>query len=108
MQRYAKSIGAEGGNLSDLLANMKDRKAKFTFALDGETGFAHEGELRFGDNRVDPSTGTMQVYGMVPNAERHVRSWLAGARAPDDWQAVPGNARAGHGDSCPTRTSGTC
>ena len=34
-----KSIGAEGGKLSDLLANMKDRKAKFTFALDGETGF---------------------------------------------------------------------
>ena len=28
----------------------------------------HEGELRFGDNRVDPSTGTIQVYGIVPNA----------------------------------------
>jgi multidrug efflux system membrane fusion protein len=68
MQRYAKSIGAEGGNLSDLLANMKDREAKFAFALDGETGFTHEGTLRFGDNRVDPSTGTIQVYGTVPNA----------------------------------------
>ena len=69
MQRYAKSIGAAGGKLSDLLANMKDRKSKFTFALDGETGFTHEGELRFGDNRVDASTGTMQVYGIVPNAD---------------------------------------
>ena len=69
MQRYAKSIGAAGGKLSDLLANMKDRKAKFTFALDGETGFEHEGELRFGDNRVDASTGTIQVYGIVPNAD---------------------------------------
>jgi RND family efflux transporter MFP subunit len=69
MQRYAKSVGARGENLSDLLANMKDRKSKFAFALDGETGFEHEGELRFGDNRVDASTGTIQVYGVVPNPD---------------------------------------
>src|SRR5262245_30190063 len=69
MQRYAKSIGARGEKLSDLLANMKDQKAKFAFALDGETGFNHEGELRFGDNRVDSSTGTIQAYGMVSNAD---------------------------------------
>jgi RND family efflux transporter MFP subunit len=67
LQRYAKSVGDAGGNLTDLLANMKDRPTTFTFALDGETGFTHEGTLRFGDNRVDPSTGTMQVYGLVPN-----------------------------------------
>jgi RND family efflux transporter MFP subunit len=67
MLRYAKSIGAAGGSLSDLLANMKDRKATFEFGLDGETGFPHQGELRFGDNRVTPSTGTMQMYGIVPN-----------------------------------------
>lgn len=70
MLRYAKSVGAQGGNLADLLANMKDRKAPFKFALDGETGFAHEGTLQFGDNRVDPSTGTVQVYGIVPNKEK--------------------------------------
>jgi RND family efflux transporter MFP subunit len=68
MQRYAKSVGAAGGNLTDLLANLRDRKAKFTFALDGQTEFANEGELRFGDNRVDPTTGTIQLYGHVPNA----------------------------------------
>jgi RND family efflux transporter MFP subunit len=67
LQRYAKSIGARGGTLVDLLANLKDQKATFQFALDGETEFTHEGELRFGDNRVDPSTGTVQVYGIVPN-----------------------------------------
>jgi RND family efflux transporter MFP subunit len=65
--RYAKSVGARGENISDLLANLKDRKTKFAFALDGETGFEHEGELRFGDNRVDTSTGTIQIYGIVPN-----------------------------------------
>jgi RND family efflux transporter MFP subunit len=67
MQRYAKSIGARGGSLADLLANLKDQQATFVFALDGETEFTHQGTLRFGDNRVDPSTGTVQVYGVAPN-----------------------------------------
>jgi RND family efflux transporter MFP subunit len=65
--RYAKSVGERGGSLSELLANMKDRKATFQFAMDGETGFKHTGELKFGDNKVDTSTGTIQVYGTVPN-----------------------------------------
>jgi RND family efflux transporter MFP subunit len=69
MQRYAKGIGLAGGSLVDLLANMKDREAKFSFALDGETGFTHQGMLRFGDNRVDASTGTIQLYGIVSNDE---------------------------------------
>jgi RND family efflux transporter MFP subunit len=67
MQRYAKGVGARGEKLSDLLANLRDQKAKFTFALDGEKSFDHEGELRFGDNRVDTSTGTIQMSGIVPN-----------------------------------------
>lgn len=69
LQRYAKSIGAAGGSLSDLLANLKNREAKFEFGLDGEVGFTHEAVLRFGDNRVDPTTGTMQLYGTVPNPD---------------------------------------
>ncbi len=75
--RYAKSVGALGEKMSDLLANMKDRKAVFAFALDGENGFEHQGTLRFGDNRVDASTGTIQVYGIVPNADG---MFLPGAR----------------------------
>ena len=77
MLRYAKSIGAQGSNLTDLLANLKNQKATFKFALDGETGFAHEGTLQFGDNRIDTSTGTVQIYGVVPNNER---MFLPGAR----------------------------
>jgi RND family efflux transporter MFP subunit len=69
MLRYAKSVGERGGSLSELLANMKDRSAPFQFALDGETGFTHQGELKFGDNRVDTATGTIQVYGTVPNPQ---------------------------------------
>ncbi|HVT29218.1 MAG TPA: efflux RND transporter periplasmic adaptor subunit, partial [Lacipirellulaceae bacterium] len=68
--RYAKGVGAQGGNLTDLLANLKDQHANFKFEMDGESGFTHEGTLRFGDNRVDPTTGTIQVYGDVPNDKR--------------------------------------
>jgi RND family efflux transporter MFP subunit len=67
LQRYAKGIGASSGNLVDMLAKLNEKKPKFSFALDGETGFTHEGELQFGDNRVDTSTGTVPVYGIVPN-----------------------------------------
>jgi multidrug efflux system membrane fusion protein len=77
MQRYAKGIGARGGNLTDLLAHLKDQKAPFKFALDGETTFDHEGTLRFGDNRVDPSTGTVQIYGVVSNEKG---AFVPGAR----------------------------
>jgi len=33
LQRYAKGIGARGGGLVDMLANLKEQKAKFSFAL---------------------------------------------------------------------------
>ena len=69
MQRYAKSIGAAGGSLVDLLANMKDRKATVSVRTRRRNRIHAQGELRFGDNRVDPSTGTIQLYGMVPNAD---------------------------------------
>lgn len=69
MLRYAQGVGDRGGSLTDLLATLKDQQAKFAFALDGETGFTHEATLRFGDNRVDSSTGTVQLYGVVPNAK---------------------------------------
>lgn len=69
MLRYAQGVGARGGSLTDLLATLKDQQAKFAFALDGENGFTHEATLRFGDNRVDSSTGTVQLYGVVPNAK---------------------------------------
>jgi RND family efflux transporter MFP subunit len=47
-------------------------------ALEGEQGYPHKGELDFADNRVNPSTGTIQVRGMLPNAKRILE---AGMRA---------------------------
>src|ERR1041384_5004218 len=52
----------ERTNIMDVLEKLKEQKATFKFARDGETGFKNEGTLQFGDNRIDPSTGTVQVY----------------------------------------------
>ena len=67
--RYAKNRGLESRNTTELLATLKDRQSPFTFALDGETEFTHHGTLAFGDNRIDPSTGTILVYGKVNNQD---------------------------------------
>lgn len=65
----AKNLKAEGQGTTEVLAKLKDREAPFTFALDGETEFTHTGTLSFGDNRVDPATGTLQAYGSVDNKD---------------------------------------
>ena len=69
LQRYARARHAEGKNVTELLAALKDAQAEFTFALEGERDFKHTGKLAFSDNRIDPGTGTLQLYGAVPNKE---------------------------------------
>jgi RND family efflux transporter MFP subunit len=64
---YAKQLGAQGKDVTELLAGLKDAKTDFTFALEGDTEFKHKGQLYFGNNRIDPSTGTIQLYGTVDN-----------------------------------------
>jgi RND family efflux transporter MFP subunit len=75
--RYTRLSGVEGSNMTEVLANLKDRETQFTFALDGEKEFAHKGTLAFANNRVDPTTGTIQVYGTVSNEDG---KFLPGAR----------------------------
>lgn len=75
--RYAKDQGVQAKNLTELLARLKDAKATFTFARDGETEFKHEGTLAFADNRVDHTTGTLQLYGTLGNKDG---SFVPGAR----------------------------
>ena len=36
------------------MTSLKDTKAPFTFAQDGEKNFTHKGTLAFGDNRTLP------------------------------------------------------
>jgi multidrug efflux system membrane fusion protein len=66
---YARSVKAAGKNMSELLAALKDSQVEFSFALEGERGFPHKARLAFSDNRIDPNTGTLQFYGVVPNPD---------------------------------------
>jgi RND family efflux transporter MFP subunit len=77
LQFYARGVKAGGKNVTELLAALRDKKVPFTFALEGETGFKHEGTLAFSDNRIDPNTGTIQLYGTLPNKDGF---FVAGAR----------------------------
>lgn len=77
LQRYAKTRGVRTKNLTELLARLKDDKATFRFARDGETEFEHEGTLTFADNRIDSTTGTLQLYGTLPNKDGN---FVPGAR----------------------------
>jgi RND family efflux transporter MFP subunit len=74
LMRYTKNL--EGGgkklrstakSITEALTTLKDFEATFTFALDGEKEFTHPGKLVFGDNRIDPTTGTIVLYGTVDN-----------------------------------------
>jgi RND family efflux transporter MFP subunit len=73
LQHYAQSAKAAGKNVTELLANLKNSKVEFTFALEGETSFKHTGMLAFSDNRIDPNTGTLQLYGIVPNKDGYFK-----------------------------------
>jgi RND family efflux transporter MFP subunit len=49
---------------------IKELKIPVFVALEGEEGFPHRGVIDFADNRVNPSTGTIQVRGVLSNAKR--------------------------------------
>src|SRR5262245_21749662 len=75
--RFAKDAGAGGKHVAEAMAALKEGKMSFTFRQDGETDFSHKGVLSFGDNRIDPTTGTVQVYGTVVNPDGR---YVPGAR----------------------------
>ncbi len=50
--------------------SLKDLKIPVQLALEGEKGYPHQGVIDFADNRVNPSTGTIQVRGVIPNPTR--------------------------------------
>ncbi len=77
LYRFAMTRGVEGARLDDLLAKLSDVKAPFEFGLDAEKGFPHKGTLAFGDNRIDPDTGTLQFYGLLDNKDG---AYLPGSR----------------------------
>jgi multidrug efflux system membrane fusion protein len=99
LRRYAKRLMSkqartEAKTITEALTKIKDMEATFTFALDGETEFTHSGKLLFGDNRIDPTTGTIVLYGEVENKDGE---FVPGSRVrvripigkPDDALLVP-------------------
>jgi RND family efflux transporter MFP subunit len=47
---------------------LREAKIPVQFGLSSEKGFPHQGILDFADNTVDPTTGTIQVRGVIDNA----------------------------------------
>jgi RND family efflux transporter MFP subunit len=83
LQRYIKKRpeGAPEGDKKTL----RDLKLPFTFGLEGEVGYPHEGTLNFAENRIDRTTGTIQVRGEASNSEdRLVPGSRARIRVPVD------------------------
>jgi RND family efflux transporter MFP subunit len=50
--------------------SVKDLKIPIKVALEGEAGYPHVGVVDFADNRINPSTGTIQIRGVLPNDKR--------------------------------------
>jgi RND family efflux transporter MFP subunit len=49
--------------------HIKDLKIPVEVGLEGESGFPQKGFIDFADNRVNPSTGTISVRGVLPNPD---------------------------------------
>jgi RND family efflux transporter MFP subunit len=49
---------------------LRDLHIPVYVALEGEEDYPHKGELFFAENRVDPSTGTIEVRGELANTDR--------------------------------------
>jgi RND family efflux transporter MFP subunit len=83
LQRYATARGSA----QTRAASVRDAKVPFYFGLETESGYPHRGTLDFADNRVDPTTGTIQVRGVVnargiflPGSRARVRVPVSGER----------------------------
>jgi multidrug efflux pump subunit AcrA (membrane-fusion protein) len=63
LQRYQK--GPRTG--TDGTQSVRQLKIPFRFGLDTDQGYPHEGVLDFANNKVDASTGTIEVRGVAAN-----------------------------------------
>ena len=87
LQRYQKTV-AERIRQG---VSVKQAKFPFSFGLDSDQGFPNQGVLDFANNRVDQTTGTIQVRGVVANPQgRFTPGSRARVRIPfgDPYQAI--------------------
>ena len=89
MQRY-QEIGA-GRQGKDNRQPLREQKLSFSFGLDTEKGFPHQGYLVFADNKYTEGTGTILVRGAAQNPDgRLVPGSRVRVRVPvsDKYEAV--------------------
>jgi multidrug efflux system membrane fusion protein len=67
--RYRRS-GLKDREAAGSEPSFKELKIPVEVALEGETDYPHKGVLDFANNRVNPSTGTIQVRGVLTGAGR--------------------------------------
>jgi RND family efflux transporter MFP subunit len=67
LQRYMTT--RHTGATSTRPSTVREQKIPFKFQLETEKDYPHEGVLDFADNRVDPTTGTIVVRGVVKNPQ---------------------------------------
>jgi RND family efflux transporter MFP subunit len=65
---YRKGFRKDKADERGTQPSLKELKIPVMVGLEGEDGYPHKGVLDFADNRVNPSTGTIQVRGVLPNA----------------------------------------
>jgi RND family efflux transporter MFP subunit len=65
-RRDFRKAPAEGG----VEPPIKELKIPVYVGLEGEEGYPHKGVIDFADNRVNPSTGTIQARGVLANTRR--------------------------------------
>ena len=65
--RYRKEFHKTKGDDDGAQLSIKELKIPIYVALEGEQGYPHQGVIDFADNKVNPSTGTIQVRGVLPN-----------------------------------------
>ncbi len=74
LQRYMKAHHADSAKNQQ---PMRELKLPFSFGLDTDEGYPYEGTLDFVDNKIDPTTGTIPVRGVVGNDRRQ---FVSGSR----------------------------
>ena len=65
IQRYQQADSSR----PDKQKSLREREIKFTFGLDTEKGFPHEGKLVFADIKYAEGTGTILVRGVAENKD---------------------------------------
>jgi RND family efflux transporter MFP subunit len=65
LQRYQKNTPE--ASKDQKIKTLREQNVLFHFGLDSDEGFPNEGILDFADNKVDSSTGTIEVRGTVKN-----------------------------------------